>query len=98
MAFQRVMSGTVGVGNACPRRGRQTISALEDSATRWLLAITEKLIHQDFKGPAHFSQRSDGRDCMAILNAGDITASLRFVTLPVRRPDFSLSPNLLSPK
>src|SRR6266851_1843121 len=37
-----------------------------------LLAIVEKLVHGNLQSPGHFLQRFDGRDGMAVFNAGDV--------------------------
>jgi len=39
-----------------------------------LLALVEKLVHRNVQRASHLFQRFDGRDRMAILNAGDVAA------------------------
>src|SRR2546429_2788479 len=38
----------------------------------WLITIVEKLIHGNFQCPGHLLQRFNGRNSVAILDAGDI--------------------------
>jgi hypothetical protein len=39
-----------------------------------LLAVIKKLVHGDFQGSGHFLQRFDGRNGVAVFNAGDVAA------------------------
>src|SRR6266852_5168313 len=52
-----------------------------------LLAIVEKLVHRNFQSPGHFLQRFDGRDGMAVFNAGDIASkqSRLLLDVPLRK-------------
>src|SRR6266403_83839 len=55
-----------------------------------LLAIVEKLVHGNFHGAGHFLQRFDRRNCVPVLDAGDVTAkqSRLLLDVPLREVFF----------